>query len=241
MWYQGIENAPPIVLSCIQSVIENRAKHPVYIISKYNLEKYIELPDYIIKKFEQGLFTITHFSDIIRMSLLYKYGGYWIDSTYLVTAPLTHINTTFYTLKLSYCFTYDHPFISCTWSVNFMAYSKKSFIATYGYMALLLYWKKYNFLIDYFLIDYVIYIAYNILSKFKKVIIDLPFVNCSIFSLAQLLNSKFNKTHIKCPFHKLTKGGDFFSLIGKNKTNYGYITKKFKFNFKNSEKDLFLK
>ena len=39
MWYQGIENAPPIVLSCIQSVINNRANHPVIIISKYNLEK----------------------------------------------------------------------------------------------------------------------------------------------------------------------------------------------------------
>ena len=38
MWYQGIENAPPIVLSRIQSVIRNRAKHKVIIISKYNLE-----------------------------------------------------------------------------------------------------------------------------------------------------------------------------------------------------------
>ena len=49
MWYQGIENAPPIVLSCVQSVIENRAKHSVHIISKYNLDKYIKLPNYIIR------------------------------------------------------------------------------------------------------------------------------------------------------------------------------------------------
>ena len=36
MWYQGIETAPPIVKACIQSVINNRAKHPVIIISKYS-------------------------------------------------------------------------------------------------------------------------------------------------------------------------------------------------------------
>ena len=30
MWYQGIDQAPPIVLSCIQSIIINRAKHPVH-------------------------------------------------------------------------------------------------------------------------------------------------------------------------------------------------------------------
>ena len=76
MWYQGIETAPPIVLSCMQSIIQNRKKHPVIIISKYNLEKYIKLPSYIMDKFINNIFSITHFSDIIRMALLSKYGGY---------------------------------------------------------------------------------------------------------------------------------------------------------------------
>lgn len=47
MWYDGIKNAPPIVKLCFQSVILNRAKHRVYIIDKYNYEKYIKLPFYI--------------------------------------------------------------------------------------------------------------------------------------------------------------------------------------------------
>ena len=137
MWYQGIETAPQIVLSCMQSIIKNRAKHPVIIISKYNLEKYIKLPSYIMDKFTNNIFSITHFSDIIRMALLSKYGGYWIDSTYLVTSPLTKVNTSFFTLKLNYCWTNNHPFINCLWSVNFMATSKNSFISTFGYKALL--------------------------------------------------------------------------------------------------------
>ena len=56
-------------------------------------------------KFINNIFSITHFSDIIRMALLSKYGGYWIDSTYLVTSPLTKVNTSFFTLKLNYCWT----------------------------------------------------------------------------------------------------------------------------------------
>ena len=79
MWYQGIEAAPPIVRSCIQSIIENRVKHPVIIITKYNIDKYIKLPYYIMEKFNKNIITLTHFSDIVRIALLFKYGGYWID------------------------------------------------------------------------------------------------------------------------------------------------------------------
>ena len=65
MWYQGIEAAPPIVRSCIQSIIENRVKHPVIIITKYNIDKYIKLPYYIMEKFNKIIITVTHFSDIV--------------------------------------------------------------------------------------------------------------------------------------------------------------------------------
>ena len=127
MWYQGIDKAPPIVLSCIQSIILNRGKHPVYIISKYNLHKYLKLPSYIIEKYKNGSFTTTHFSDIIRMGLLYKYGGYWLDCTYFITAPLTKLNFSFFTLKTKVY----------KWYINFLASCKHGFMATFGYIAFL--------------------------------------------------------------------------------------------------------
>ena len=106
-------------------------------IDKYNVEKYIKLPSYIKEKFNNGSFCIAHFSDIVRMGLLLKYGGYWIDSTYFVNTPLTKVNTSFYSLKLNYCF--RHRFINCQWAINFMAVPPNSFIATYCYVALLFY------------------------------------------------------------------------------------------------------
>ena len=241
MWYQGIENAPPIVQSCIKSVILNRAKHPVYIISKYNINKYIKLPKYIIQKLNSGYITITHFSDIVRAALLYKYGGYWIDATYFINRPLTKVNTTFFTIKLNYCWIQNHPIINCLWSVNFMASTKNSFIPTYSYMALIHYWKKYNSSIDYFLLDYIVLIAYNKIAKFKQTILNLPNITCSIFSLNKLLNSIHIKNHTICSFNKLKKTAKGVLFIGKKKTNYGYIVKKYKLDLKNENENIFIK
>ena len=216
MWYQGIETAPPIVKACIQSVIANRAKHPVYIISKYNLDKYIKLPSYLLEKFNKGIFSITHLSDIVRFGLLFKYGGYWIDATYFVTTPLTKLNTNFFSLRLKRCWLKGHPFINCQWSGNFLAVSKGSFIASYGYMAFLYYWKKYNSLIDCFIIDYIIFVAYSTVQEFKDIINNVPIIDCNIFSLNTKLNSEYSVSDFKCPFNKLKK------TAGKN-TNYYYI------------------
>ena len=232
MWYQGIRQAPPLVLACIQSVIKNREKHPVIIISKYNIEKYIKLPSYIIEKFHNKTFSITHFSDIVRLALLFKYGGYWIDSTYFINTPLTKVKTSFHTLQLKECFTNKHPFVKCIWGVNFMAVTKNSFIATYSYHAILFYWKKYNSLINYFLIDYIIHIAYYNVPEFKKIFEIIPIVNCNTFILFKNLNSKYNPSDI-CLYNKLSKNGQK-KYKGNEITNYDYIIENNKFDFNNT-------
>ena len=237
MWYQGIENAPDIVKSCIQSLIANRAKHPVYILSQYNLNKYIKLPSHIIEKYEQKIFSIQQFSDIIRFALLFKYGGYWIDSTFFLTTPLIKVNVSYFTLKLQTCFTNSHPFVKCLWGGNFFAVGKNSFLATYGYMAFLQYWKKYNSLIEYFFIDYIIHIAYITLPEFKQMITDLPFVTCNIFTLQLKLGSDFDKSYVECPFNKLAKDKKANLYNGDKITNYGYIIENYKLDIKNNSKD----
>lgn len=189
MWYQGIKNAPPLIKACIHSIIVNKANHPIYILDKYNLVNYISLPKFILRKFYKGIFSITHFSDIVRMALLSKYGGYWIDSTYLITASLNYTKSSFFTLKLSQCF----PTITkCLWAGNFLAMSKHSFLSTYSYNAFLFYWKNYNSLIDYFLIDYIIYIAYQNVKELRNLIQKLPYIECNIFSLYKKLNNNYN-------------------------------------------------
>ena len=234
-WYQGIETAPPLIQLCFQSVIENRANHPVILITKYNINKYIKLPNYIIEKFNNKTFSLTHYSDIVRVALLFKYGGYWIDATYLVTTPITKVNTPFYTLKLDSCWISNHPFINCLWSANYMAVAKNSFLATFAYNSFLLYWKKYNSLVAYFLIDFIVHIAYSNVTEFKSIISKIPFVPCNIFSLCYKLNSKYNKSNI-CHFNKLNKG--FTYKHNDNITShYEYLIERYKFNPHNMNKN----
>ena len=61
---------------------------PVRILTKDNFKEYIDIPDYVLEKYEHGLILPAHLSDIVRCCLLYKYGGVWLDSTILMCGPM---------------------------------------------------------------------------------------------------------------------------------------------------------
>ena len=85
LWFQGKENAPEIVKKCIDSVRHFHSDKQIIVLDLYNLKNYIEIPNYIQEKYEKGIIPHANFSDYIRLCLLAKYGGTWIDSTVLLT------------------------------------------------------------------------------------------------------------------------------------------------------------
>ena len=85
-WLQGIENAPELVRACINSLKSSMKEKEIIILTNDNINKYIELPNYIINKWKRGIIPNAQYSDIIRTALLCKYGGCWIDATVLCTA-----------------------------------------------------------------------------------------------------------------------------------------------------------
>ena len=93
-WWDGKENMPEIVKVCFQSVCNHSAGHPVRLVTKHNYQEYVIIPVYIVEKFNRGMITITHFSDILRMSLLCQHGGFWVDATILMTKPLPIVHNT---------------------------------------------------------------------------------------------------------------------------------------------------
>ena len=96
-WLQGYDAAPPIVKACYNSLVrefkgsrvqEVRGLNDGYeikVIDAENWKEYIELPEYIVKKWEKKQIPSALFSDLLRLELLIKYGGTWIDSTVLCT------------------------------------------------------------------------------------------------------------------------------------------------------------
>ncbi len=88
-WLQGMEYAPALVKKCCQSISDNKPEeYDLVIITKENLRHFIDLPDFIWKKYESGLISNTHLSDIIRIQLLYEYGGCWVDATVYCSAKI---------------------------------------------------------------------------------------------------------------------------------------------------------
>lgn len=87
-WLQGKDNAPPIVAKCIES-IENLEDKEVNFITSENLEDYVKFPKHIYDKWNSGIISNAHFSDLIRMELLYSHGGIWLDATVFLSS--THL------------------------------------------------------------------------------------------------------------------------------------------------------
>jgi len=91
IWFQGEDKAPPIVKACFRSVEKFKGRHAQKILDAKQLSKLIKLPDYIEEKYRRGKIKIQHYSDLVRLELLYQYGGIWMDATNLMTAPIPEI------------------------------------------------------------------------------------------------------------------------------------------------------
>ena len=87
LWLQGEEHAPEIVKSCFRS-IRQHCSQPLVILDGETLFDWISLPEVIVEKYRAGKIKPAHFSDICRVELLHTYGGYWLDSTCYVSAPI---------------------------------------------------------------------------------------------------------------------------------------------------------
>lgn len=84
-WLQGMEQAPLIVKRCVESLRANLPNKKIIILDKDNLFDYVDFPDYIVEKWRKGIIGPAHFTDLLRLELLIKYGGYWVDATVLCT------------------------------------------------------------------------------------------------------------------------------------------------------------
>ena len=81
MWLQGYESAPDIVKCCIASVKERNPKYKVIVLDSNSVKEYIDIPKFIEEKWQKGIIPNAHYSDILRMLILLKHGGMWLDST----------------------------------------------------------------------------------------------------------------------------------------------------------------
>lgn len=206
-WYQGFEQAPELVHICYESIKRNFPERQIILLDKDNIKEYIDLPVYIWEKFHSGHISFAHFSDLIRLSLLIRYGGTWIDSTVYCTGRNNSddlINADLFVFRSL------APGNNCQISYisNWMISAKPSFkILTLTYELLIEYWRTYNQIVDYYLFHIFMTIAIeNFPDEWEKCPIrDNGYPHLLQFSFDEPFNlEKFNEIKALSDFHKLS-------------------------------------
>lgn len=86
-WIQGEEKAPALAKVCLESLRRSFPEYEVVVISQENMHEWVQFPPHILEKYQQGIIPHVAMTDLLRLELLIRYGGIWIDSTVLCTLP----------------------------------------------------------------------------------------------------------------------------------------------------------
>lgn len=231
MWYQGMENAPEIVQCCVESIKEHSTGHEVIVLSEGNLHEYIELPEFVMEKFRKGYISRTHLSDMIRLNLLYLYGGAWLDATLLVTddIPVEYFQKDIFSLR----FGKETKDPSHGRWTTFCFFAKKGNTLIeqtlkYHYY----YWKQENYPVDYVMFDYFINYIIKHDNNAARQIAEITTTNVAVFDLIDRLNTPYEKNMPLVNdkgtiFSKLSWKRQYMTVIEGKQTVYGYLLERY--------------
>lgn len=153
-WFQGLDNAPELVKRCYASLQENLTDREIILITSENMNDYVKFPKYILEKWEKGYITHTHMTDLLRLELLIRYGGMWIDSTVLCTRkreeiPEYYFNSDLFFYQILKPGRDGQAQLMSSWLMSAKTNNRILIMTRYLCYE---YWKKNTKMIDYFLL-----------------------------------------------------------------------------------------
>ena len=180
MWQQGEAQMPETVQASMKTIKDfaKRNDCEFYLLTDENLADFINIPIDITEKYKKKELSAAHYSDIIRFSLLYQYGGIWMDATLFVSpyATLEMFEGDFFTL--------NHPPLQpekmertvgdFKWAGFFLAGKKGKPYFKHIRDLYLYYVRKYPVFIHYLMMDYFILSEYESNPEFKELVDRLP-------------------------------------------------------------------
>ncbi|HGP8534068.1 TPA: capsular polysaccharide synthesis protein [Streptococcus pneumoniae] len=149
-WFQGEEHAPELIKTCIQSMRNQLQGREIIVLTEKNISDYTEIPGYIIEKYKKGWISRAHYSDILRIDLLCRHGGLWVDATVLNTGgDFSNLEVPLFVYKsLNLSRKDSQAIVASSWLIS--SYSNHP-ILLYTRKLLWAYWRRKNSLCNYFL------------------------------------------------------------------------------------------
>lgn len=218
-WFQGEAHLPPIVRCCYNSLRQNAGRYKIVFIDEQNFSRYVDIAPHIMDKFRAGKISRTHFSDILRVNLLERHGGLWLDSTILVTEPLENHKALwkmpFFTRKIAHEIDYTNPNHNyCVAYGRWASYIQGTAILhnplfVFEKEFYVEYWRDFDSVIDYLLMDFTMALAYDNIPVVRKEMDAVPINNTETHFIETYLNGlyamfPFDKVLKDTFLHKLT-------------------------------------
>lgn len=226
-WWQGEDSMPPLVKACYLQAKKVFHDKKVVLLEQNNWSDYVEIPAIIIEKVKSGIITLTHFSDILRMALLYQRGGLWMDATLFISRsiPVNIFKQPLFTLKSEKVLAYVSQ---CRWTSFCFGSMKGHPLAKFMQNLFFQHWQNFDQFIDYFFIDYGLRMAYDECKPIRESIDTCAMQQNKLYSLVNSLSSIYTSRQ----WDDIMQSGYFFKLnrrlkvpehVDKNETMFGHM------------------
>jgi hypothetical protein len=164
LWFQGFENSHNIIKKCVESWKYYNPDWNIFLLDNNNLDNYIKLDTYI--DISKKNIELCHISDIIRLILLQKYGGLWVDSTLFCNKPLDNWLPNY--IREGF-FAFNKPYPNILLSNFFLYAEKNNYIINLWLDSTLNYYHNNNRAHTYFIHHYLFAKLYKNNYRFKKI------------------------------------------------------------------------
>lgn len=213
-WWQGTEHMPQLVKMCndrLRSFLPVEAE--LHMLTAENYKEYVELPSWVIEKFEAGKMSITALSDILRVALLAEHGGFWIDSTVFISHrfPVEFIQKDYYAQRMYDPIKWQHEACKGRWCGFLMGGKPGNVIFRLLRDAFFAWWKEHDSVVDYVILDYFLLSGYKQVPAIRKQIDNLPNNNMGVFAMYQVLDWEYTQEL----YENLTKNTNLHKLTYK--------------------------
>ncbi len=233
-WWQGEQAMPELVSMCYTRLKQVLGENmELRLITRDNYKDYVTFPAHITDKFERGIITVTTLSDILRMSLLAKYGGVWVDATVFFTDdfPAEFTAHPFYSQKMAGAADAQREACKSLWCGFCMAGYAGFPLFQFTRDAFAAWWAKHDDIVDYVLIDYINLVGYNHFAEIRDTIDAVPNNNVGVFEMYRVLHQPYTpelyeKLTAHTRIHKLTYKIDLVKTSADGReTLYGHLLK----------------
>lgn len=222
-WYQGEDGMPEIVKACLRSIKKYAGDHPVVVLDYQTIGTYVTFPNHIAERLEKSDFNLIYLSDYMRNYLLSEYGGIWFDTTIYALRQVEMPELPFWTVKRR-C-SNIHYVSRQRWTGFAMAGVKGNPLNSFVKEVLSEYHRRYPILIDHFLIDFTIALAYENVPCIREMIDQVSLNNENLYYLQDHIYDDYDGEMMEklCGSHFVQKVHHRYKGCKNKKSYYYYI------------------